>query len=83
MVERTLYSGALKSLLSAAERTSSDTSSPMNRDTSAPGGKAAHRFEAHVIFKGKGLNFRSRRPEAKDEIGWASFWDKLRKWFGG
>jgi hypothetical protein len=43
------------------------------------GGKASHRFEAHVIFKGKGLNFRSRRPEAKDEIGWASFWDKVPK----
>jgi hypothetical protein len=41
------------------------------------GAKATHRFEANVIFKGKGLNFRSRRPDPKDENGWTSFHDKV------
>ncbi|MFO1076410.1 MAG: trehalase family glycosidase [Planctomycetota bacterium] len=41
------------------------------------GGKAAHRFEANVTFKGKGMNFRARRPDAKDEIGWNAFWEKV------
>lgn len=41
------------------------------------GGKAAHRFEANIIFKGKGINFRARRPDTKDEVGWAAFWDKV------
>ncbi|MSR39446.1 MAG: hypothetical protein EXS02_11500 [Planctomycetes bacterium] len=43
------------------------------------GGKAAHRFEAYVMFKGKGINFRSRRPDPKDENGWNGFWDKVPK----
>lgn len=41
------------------------------------GGKAAHRFEANVTFKGKGVNFRARRPDSKDENGWNAFWDKV------
>ncbi|MBL8731017.1 MAG: hypothetical protein JNN13_01440 [Planctomycetes bacterium] len=41
------------------------------------GAKLAHRFEANVVFKGKGVNFRARRPDAKDENGWASFWEKV------
>ncbi|MCA8974645.1 MAG: hypothetical protein KDC98_07980 [Planctomycetes bacterium] len=40
-------------------------------------GKAHHRFEANVTFKGKGVNFRARRPDAKDENGWAAFWDQV------
>lgn len=43
------------------------------------GGKAQHRFEANVIFKGKGINFRSRRPDPKDESGWQAFWEKVPK----
>lgn len=43
------------------------------------GQKAAHRFEANVIFKGKGINFRARRPDTKDENGWSSFWEKVPK----
>jgi hypothetical protein len=43
------------------------------------GQKAAHRFEANLIFKGKGINFRARRPDTKDEVGWASFWEKVPK----
>jgi hypothetical protein len=39
--------------------------------------KAAHRFEANVVFKGKGVNFRARRPDTKDENGWHAFWDKV------
>lgn len=42
-------------------------------------GKATHRFEANVTFKGKGLNFRARRPDPKDENGWNAFWDKVPK----
>jgi hypothetical protein len=38
------------------------------------GTKAQHRFEANITFRGKGLNFRARRPDAKDENGWAAFW---------
>jgi len=41
------------------------------------GAKATHRFEANVVFKGKGVNFRARRPDAKDENGWNAFWDKV------
>lgn len=41
------------------------------------GAKAAHRFEANVIFKGKGVNYRPRRPDPKDENGWQTFWDKV------
>jgi hypothetical protein len=43
------------------------------------GGKAQHRFEANVIFKGKGINFRSRRPDPKDENSWQAFWEKVPK----
>jgi hypothetical protein len=43
------------------------------------GQKVAHRFEANLIFKGKGINFRARRPDTKDEVGWASFWEKVPK----
>ncbi|MBK8099088.1 MAG: hypothetical protein IPK26_18425 [Planctomycetes bacterium] len=43
------------------------------------GAKAAHRFEAHVVFKGKGINFRARRPDPKDENGWHGYWDKVPK----
>jgi hypothetical protein len=41
------------------------------------GGKAAHRFEANVVFKGKNVNFRARRPDQKDENGYQAFWDKV------
>lgn len=40
------------------------------------GGKADHRFEANVMFKGKGINYRPRRPDTKDENGWQAFHDK-------
>jgi hypothetical protein len=39
------------------------------------GGKAESRFEANVVFKGKGVNFRSRRPDSKDENGYKAFHD--------
>jgi hypothetical protein len=39
--------------------------------------KAAHRFEANLVFKGKGVNFRARRPDPKDENGWHAFWEKV------
>lgn len=39
-------------------------------------GKSEQRFEANVSFKGKKVNFRARRPDAKDENGWNAFWDK-------
>jgi hypothetical protein len=42
-----------------------------------PGGKAEHRFEANVIFKAKGINYRPRRPDPKDENGWLAFRDKV------
>ena len=42
-------------------------------------GKATHRFEANVTFKGKGVNFRARRPDAKDENGYHAFWDQVPK----
>ena len=43
------------------------------------GAKLEHRFEANVVFKGKGVNFRARRPDPKDENGWHAFWDKVPK----
>jgi hypothetical protein len=43
------------------------------------GARAAHRFEAFVHFKGKGINFRARRPDPKDENGWQAFWEKVPK----
>ncbi len=43
------------------------------------GAKAQHRFEANVVFKGKGLNFRARRPDPKDENGWRAFWEGVPK----
>jgi len=42
-------------------------------------GKAQHRFEANVTFKGKGVNFRSRRPDQKDENSYQAFWEKVPK----
>lgn len=44
-----------------------------------PGQKAEHRFEAHVMFKGRGLNYRPRKPDPKDENGWQGFFDKAPK----
>ncbi|MCA8943101.1 MAG: hypothetical protein KDB80_11115 [Planctomycetes bacterium] len=41
--------------------------------------KLSHRFEANVIFKGKGINYRPRRPDPKDENGWLAFRDKAPK----
>ncbi|MGC6487598.1 MAG: MGH1-like glycoside hydrolase domain-containing protein [Planctomycetota bacterium] len=38
------------------------------------GATAAHRFEANYVFKGKGVNFRARRPDPKDENGYKAFW---------
>lgn len=40
------------------------------------GGTATHRFEANVIFKGKGINYRPRRPDPKDENGYLAFMSK-------
>lgn len=40
------------------------------------GGRAEHRFEANVIFKAKGLNYRPRRPDPKDENSWHAFSEK-------
>ncbi len=44
-----------------------------------PASKAAHRFEANVIFKGKGINYRPRRPDAKDENSYSAYMDKAPK----
>lgn len=41
------------------------------------GGTAEHRFEANVVFKGKGVNFRARRPDPKDENGYRAFWEQV------
>lgn len=41
--------------------------------------KQSHRFEANVIFKGKGINYRPRRPDPKDESGYLAFRDKAPK----
>lgn len=38
-----------------------------------PGQKAEHRFEANVLFRAKGINYRPRRPEPKDENGHHAF----------
>ncbi|MHC4814761.1 MAG: MGH1-like glycoside hydrolase domain-containing protein [Planctomycetota bacterium] len=40
------------------------------------GTKAEHRFEANIIFKGKGINYRPRRPDPKDENTYQAFMDK-------
>ena len=40
------------------------------------GGSATHRFEANFVFKGKGVNFRARRPDPKDENGYKAFWSQ-------
>ncbi|MCR9244335.1 MAG: hypothetical protein NXI31_04835 [bacterium] len=40
-------------------------------------GKSEQRFEANVVFKGKKLNYRPRRPDPKDENAWHAFWDKV------
>ena len=44
-----------------------------------PGTPVAHRFEAYVMLKSKGFNFRARRPDPKDENGWQSFWSNVPK----
>jgi hypothetical protein len=41
------------------------------------GGKATHRFEANVIFRGKNVNYRPRRPDPKDENGYAAFRERV------
>lgn len=41
--------------------------------------KQEHRFEANVIFKGKGINFRPRRPDPKDESTFDAFMDSVPK----
>lgn len=41
------------------------------------GTKLTHRFEANVIFRGRGVNYRPRRPDPKDENGWQAFHDKV------
>lgn len=41
-----------------------------------PGTKVEHRFEANVIFKGKGIHYRPRRPDPKDENGHLAFSEK-------
>jgi len=38
--------------------------------------KVSHRFEANVIFKGKGINYRPRRPDSKDENNYLAFMSK-------
>ncbi len=43
------------------------------------GTKANERFEANIIFKGKGINYRPRRPDPKDENGYLAFMDKAPK----
>ncbi|MBI5853071.1 MAG: hypothetical protein HZB39_18835 [Planctomycetes bacterium] len=40
------------------------------------GKSVTHRFEANVLFKGKGLNYRPRRPDPKDENSHGSFMDR-------
>ena len=42
-------------------------------------GRADHRFEANVVFKGTGLNYRPRRPDPKDENNWKTNLDKTPK----
>ena len=37
------------------------------------GARATHRFEAYVMFRGKGITFRARRPDPKDENGYQAF----------
>ena len=40
------------------------------------GASVEHRFEANVVFKGKGINYRPRRPDPKDENGFLAFMEK-------
>jgi len=40
------------------------------------GSSATHRFEANVAFKGKGINYRPRRPDPKDENQWQAFMER-------
>ena len=44
-----------------------------------PGQKAEHRFEANVLFRQKGISYRPRRPDPKDETSWHAFFDKAPK----
>lgn len=41
------------------------------------GARAVHRFEANVIFRGRNVNYRPRRPDPKDENGWAAFQERV------
>jgi hypothetical protein len=41
--------------------------------------KAEHRFEANVVFKGGGINYRPRRPDVKDENNYQSLMAKAPK----
>lgn len=43
------------------------------------GARAEHRFEANVIFKAKGINYRPRRPDPKDENGYRAFLERVPK----
>ena len=43
------------------------------------GASVEHRFEANIIFKGKGINYRPRRPDPKDENTYQAFMDKAPK----
>ena len=42
-------------------------------------GKAEHRFEARAILKGKGVNYRPRRPDSQDESGYQAFFARAPK----
>ncbi|MCB9888246.1 MAG: hypothetical protein H6836_01630, partial [Planctomycetes bacterium] len=48
-------------------------------DTVKSGSKVEHRFEANVVFKGSGLNYRPRRPDPKDENGYLAHLSKTPK----
>ncbi|MEO0481203.1 MAG: trehalase family glycosidase [Planctomycetota bacterium] len=41
------------------------------------GETVTHRQEANVLFKGKGITHRPRRPDPKDENGYSAFYDKV------
>ena len=41
--------------------------------------KAEHRFEANVVFKGSGINYRPRRPDPKDENNYQALMSKAPK----
>ncbi len=43
------------------------------------GAKVEHRFEANVVFKGGGINYRPRRPDPKDENNYQALVSKTPK----